>query len=262
MKVFKFNLVTFILTQIVLILGGQFALANVKVLVSDCSGTLIKMPGMGPEQKGLVLTSGHCIGVGSFNERYPDDKEIFINFEIKGRAQVRSSSKPLGKSYSYSKIIWATMTGVDIALIELDVSIGLIEKEGFRFYEPSEKTTFIGQELHFSSANKGYEQKCNVEDYVPILKEGPWTFHNALRASIDCQFIHGQSGTAGIDPIDGRIYAIAQTIYEGNEPCSLGNPCEVKESNQNIVRELGRAYLAPVDILFKYYNFVEKRFEF
>lgn len=262
MKAFNYNLFALILTQITLNFGGQFTLANVKVLVSDCSGTLIKMPGMGPEHKGLVLTSGHCVGFGSFEGRYPDDKEIFINVEVKGRVQVRSSSKPLGKSYRYSKIIWATMTDVDIALIELDANIGKVEQEGFSFYEPSEKPVYINQELHFDSANKGAQQKCFVEDIVPILKEGPWTFHDALRASIDCQFIHGQSGTAGIDPIDGRIYAIAQTIYEGKEPCSLGNPCEVKESNQSVVRELGSAYLAPVDILFKYYNSVEKRFEF
>ena len=83
MKNFLLKIVFFLLSLIFPILSYS----NVSIPAGDCSGVIFKMPNMTDNQKALVLTNGHCIGLGRFNNRYPDDGEIFINFRLK-RLQV------------------------------------------------------------------------------------------------------------------------------------------------------------------------------
>lgn len=211
-----------------LLLAGP-ALANAAVPAGDCSGTLVKMPDMPGSAPALVLTSGHCLGIGSHLWRFPAPGEIFVDepsrqpvvlFPDDGAAAARTERAV--------RIVFASMTDSDLALVELSVAIGELEDAGFTVRAMSSVPPVPWGTLVFASRNRDVTSTCRIEALVPVLREGPWRWHDYLRfaKAEDCRFVHGQSGTAGIDPLSGQVIAVAATVSEGGEACALNNPCE------------------------------------
>ncbi|HRI71806.1 MAG TPA: hypothetical protein PK156_46555, partial [Polyangium sp.] len=64
---------------------------GVAVLAGDCSGTLFKMDGMTVDQKALVLTDGHCVGVGSFMGQFPADGEVLQDLAVNSQIVARKN---------------------------------------------------------------------------------------------------------------------------------------------------------------------------
>ena len=226
------------------ILSLSVTYANVKVLAGDCSGAVFTMPGMTEEQQALVLTNGHCIGQGSFMGRYPDHGEFFINHEHHHRVILKKDKRERGRRFSYRNILFATMTSLDIAIIELDASYKQLRKEGYAIYSVADEDVRPGMVIEFDSYNRLVHSVCEVDGIVPSLREGPWTWNNSIRmkAGRQCRYVHGQSGTAGIEQSSSLIYGLAQTMYEGGKPCSFNNPCEVHYENDTSTISTGVAH--------------------
>ena len=74
-----------------------------------------------------------------------------------------------------------------------------------------------------------------------------------------CQFQPGDSGSVAIGK-DGKIYGVAQTIYENGKACTADNPCE--ETPQGQITKTGQLYLSPVGALHACYDINKRRFDF
>ena len=255
----------FAMMSLVLWLSPMLSNANVSVTVSDCSGVVFIMPGMSADQKAMVLTNGHCIGIGGYMNRYPDDGEVFVNREVTNSLILMRNKYDSGEFFGYSKVLFATLTGVDLAVIELDATYEELRSGGYTVYKLATELPEKGMILNFDSYNRNANSSCEVEKTVPILREDRWTWSNFIRMVLSrtCHYVHGQSGTAGIDPSTGLIYALAQTVYEGGAACTLNNPCEVDPlTGAYSTAGIYQSYAVPVVALHDCYDVKNKKFDF
>ena len=244
---------------------AQPSFANVAVVAGDCSGSLFKMPGMQDSEKALVLTAGHCVGVGSLDGRYPADGEVFLNHPASNSVIVRTTKNEPGERIGYRRILFASMTGTDLAVIELEASLRELVDRGYVVYSLAPEMPKPGLTLEFDSYNRDVHSICEVDAIVPIVKEGSWTWENSvrMRAGPACQYQHGQSGTAGVEMRSKLIYAIAQTGYQGGPPCSLNNPCEVHPGTRaTTTAQIDQGYAMPTAALLRCYDQARRRFDF
>ncbi len=244
--------------------SGSMPHGGVSVPAADCSGSFFKMDGMTDDQMALVLTNGHCVGLGSFQGRYPDNNELFIDYPSSSHVIARKDKSERGELFRYDRLLFATMTGVDLAVIELKVSYKDLMDRGHSIYTLAKEVPKPGSTLVFDSYNRDARSMCKVEKAIHQVKEGPWTWKHSLRleASSHCSFVHGQSGTPGVDESSHLIYSLAQTVYEGQDPCTFDNPCEVSEDGHVSVGKVGQSYAVPVTALYNCFQKELKKFDF
>jgi hypothetical protein len=254
-----------VLTTLGLLCASLSSFANVAVPAGDCSGSLFKMPGMNDSQKALVLTDAHCIGIGSFRGQYPDDGELLLNHTVDNSVIVRKTKNEGGERFDYKKILFASMTGTDLAVIELESSYKQLTDKGYAVYSVAQELPKAGMTIEFDSYNRNVHSTCEVEKMIPLIKEGPWTWKNFARMKTgdSCRYQPGQSGTAGIEKSSKLIYALAQTMYEGGRPCTFNNPCEVDPDTwATSTGALMQAYAVPTLPLFACYDRAGAKFDF
>ena len=243
----------------------EWSYANVRVdnMLGWCSGIIFKMPNMTDDQKALVLTNGHCIGYGSYNRFFPDDREIFINFNIPISQTIILYSSDSEWAFDYKKILFATTTAVDLAIIELETTYKTLKEKNYTVYSIARELPRLGTIMEFYTYGHNKTDICEVDKIIPTLKEGAWTWNDSIRmkANEECRFISGQSGTAGIEPSSGLVYGLANTGYEGGTPCSFGNPCEV---DKEIIStgEIDQSYGVSVAPLYDCYDDNQAVFNF
>ncbi|WP_375771225.1 hypothetical protein NR798_10095 [Archangium gephyra] len=255
--------------RILVTLGILFAslssFANVAITAGDCSGALFRMPGMGDGQKALVLTAGHCIGIGSFREQFPADGELFLDHPVDESVIVKKTKNEDGERFGYKKILFASMTGTDLAVLELEATYKQLTDKGYVIHSVAQAAPAPGMIIEFNSYNRNVNSSCEVEKMIPLIKEGPWTWKNFARMKTgdSCRCQHGQSGTAGIEKRSKTIYALLQTMYEGGRPCTLNNPCEVApKTGATTTGALLQAYAVPTLPLYDCYDKAKARFDF
>lgn len=94
-----------------------------------CSGTLIdtREPGT-VSQPAYVLTSGHCT--------HPEiaNNEIIVNQPAKGRVTFNYffDTQPQSHSYSVSRIVWSTLRGQDLSIVELQQPLEQLIRDGIQ----------------------------------------------------------------------------------------------------------------------------------
>ena len=256
----------FVMILFCVMFQSSHSYGNVQVdnLLGFCSGVVFKMPGMKDNHKALVLTNGHCIGYGSYNRFFPDEKEIFIDFNIPIPQKIIVFSSDSESTFDYQKILFATTTDVDLAIIELEITYKRLKKKNYTVYSISREFPQVGMIMEFYTYSYHKTDICKVDKIVPILKEGVWSFNDSIRmkASEECRFISGQSGTAGIESHSGLVYTLAQTGYEGSTPCSFNNPCEIDREGTVSTGELDQSYAASVALLYDCYDEEQAVFDF
>lgn len=83
---------------------------------------------------------------------------------------------------------------------------------------------------------------CEIEAFVPQLKEGDWMFRESIRYSPKgCEVIGGTSGSPIIASNSGEVIGVNNTTNENGGRCTLNNPCEIDE-NGNVSIIQGRGY--------------------
>ena len=251
-----------------LIIIATHAYSNVRVTSRGCSGVVFEMPGMTENHKALILTNGHCMGFGSYMGVYPNDGEFYINYLSSNSVVIKKNGQDQGKRFPYQKVLFATMTVTDLAVIELESTYRQLRKEGYTVYAIAQEEAQSGMIIEFNSYNQKAHNVCEVEKIVPILKLGPWTWNNSIRMKTNpqCRYSYGQSGTAGIEQNSGLIYGLVQTMYDGDRPNSLGNPYEVhyKEdgSSESLTGAAFQPYATPTNILYRCYDESHAKFDF
>ncbi|MEV6792387.1 serine protease [Streptomyces sp. NPDC051320] len=203
------------------------------VALSNCSGSVVRMPDSQSGDPALVLSNGHCLESG-----FPAAGEVITDQpSTRSFSLLNSAGNSVGRVRA-SKVAYATMTDTDISLYQLTSTYAQIQSR----YGIAALQLDAGHPVQGSAISvvSGYWKKiysCNVDGFVYRLKEGDWTWKDSVRYTPACNTIGGTSGSPVIDPATGRIVAVNNTGNEDGQRCTENNPCEVDENGKVTVRQ-------------------------
>ncbi|MFF8784009.1 serine protease [Streptomyces sp. NPDC015125] len=207
------------------------------VALSNCSGSVVRMPTSQPNDPALVMSNGHCLESGM-----PGPGEVIVDQPSSRSFTLLNKSAGRAGTIRATKVAYATMTDTDVTLYQTSSTYAQIEqKYGIKPLELATDHPVKGAAI---SVVSGYWKKiysCNVDGFVPTLKEGDWTWKDSVRYTPQCKTIGGTSGSPVIDTATGKVAAINNTGNEDGEKCTVNNPCEVDE-NGNVTVHQGINY--------------------
>ncbi|MFB6440872.1 trypsin-like peptidase domain-containing protein [Streptomyces sp. NPDC056411] len=203
------------------------------VALSNCSGSVVKMPTSQPDDPALVMSNGHCLESGM-----PGAGEVVVDQpSSRSFTLLDKSAGNLGRIKA-TRIVYATMTDTDVSLYQTNTTYAQIQqKYGIKPLELATEHPTKGAKI---SVVSGYWKKtysCGVDGFAPTLKEGDWTWKDSVRYTPECKIIGGTSGSPVIDNATGKVTAINNTSNESGEKCTLNNPCEVDEKGNATVHQ-------------------------
>ncbi|MFJ6939749.1 serine protease [Streptomyces sp. NPDC101132] len=203
------------------------------VALSNCSGSLVRMPSSLPGDPALVLSNGHCLETG-----FPAAGEV-----VKDRASNRSftlltASGARAGTVRASKIAYATMTDTDISVYQLTRTYAQIQSQyGISPLTLNDAHPVQGTAIKVVSGYWKRIYSCNVDGFVYRMKEGEWTWKDSVRYTSSCNTIGGTSGSPVVDTTTGKVVAVNNTGNEDGQSCTVNNPCEIDQNGNVTVRQ-------------------------
>ncbi|TYB49439.1 S1 family peptidase [Actinomadura chibensis] len=203
------------------------------VALSNCSGSLVRVPGAADSDPALVLSNGHCLDGGM-----PSAGQV-----IKNQPSSRTFSllNPSGTgslgTLRATTMLYGTMTDTDVSLYKLSSTYAQI-KQTYNTPALELQTTHptTGADLRVVSGYWKRIYSCKLDGFAYRVRESEWTWKDSLRYTSQCDIIGGTSGSPVIDASTGKVIGANNTINESGQRCTLNNPCEVDESGQVTVR--------------------------
>ncbi|MEV4501626.1 S1 family peptidase [Streptomyces klenkii] len=203
------------------------------VALSNCSGSLIRLPGSSDNDPGLVMTNGHCLETGM-----PGPGEVITDQPSTRTFSLLNSSAGKVATLRAAKVSYATMTDTDVTLYELNTTYAQIKQRyGISALSLSPDHPVAGTAIKVVSGFWKRIYSCNADGFVHTLREADWTWKDSLRYTSSCNTIGGTSGSPVVDANTGKVIAINNTGNENGERCTMNNPCEVDENGQVTVRQ-------------------------
>ncbi|MEV7183323.1 serine protease [Kitasatospora sp. NPDC093102] len=202
------------------------------VALSNCSGSLVRMPGSAASDPALVLSNGHCLETGM-----PGPGEVVLNRSSSRTFTLLNSSGGSAATLRATKIVYGAMTDTDVSIYQLNTTYASIQSR----YGIAPLTIAATHPVQGTSIRvvSGYWKKiysCSVDGFAYRLKEADWTFKDSVRYTSSCNVIGGTSGSPVVDASTGQVVAVNNTINENGETCTLDNPCEVDQNGAVTVR--------------------------
>ncbi|WPB91769.1 trypsin-like serine protease [Streptomyces malaysiensis] len=194
------------------------------VQLSNCMGSVVRTPASRPEDPALMMTNGHCVEgkrpkPGAALVDRPADREV-----------------PIGDRHGYpqataraNRLVYATMTGTDIALYRLDATYAQLAAKGAKVFKLASTPVHANDPLTLATER----MNCTAEAVVPHLREGGYQQDNSIRftaASKGCDPSYGYSGSALLAPDDDTVVGIFNTHNDPDakgKKCDDNKPCEV-----------------------------------
>ncbi|MBD0696054.1 hypothetical protein BG452_22805 [Streptomyces sp. CBMA123] len=192
------------------------------IALDDCSASLVRFPASVGGDRAMMLTNGHCLPT------MPPYGQVIQNVSASRSGTLLDGAGNSLGTVQADKVIYATMTGTDVALYELtDTYASITSKYGATALTVNDTHPTDGASMYIPSSYWKQVWNCSVNGFVPTLREDQWTWHDSLRYSSGCNTTHGTSGSPIIDSASGRIVGINNTGNDNGEMCTLDNPCEV-----------------------------------
>lgn len=208
------------------------------VALGNCSASLIRFETSRDSDAALVMTNGHCVEAGPI----PNGKFIYKKPSTRPMTLLNTNASNAGRIRA-TELVYATMTGTDIAIYKTKESFGEIESQfKIRALTLSSRHPELNSPIEILSGfwKKGYA--CAIEAFVPELKEASWVMKDSVRFSRPgCETIGGTSGSPILAAGSRTVVAINNTGNEDGDKCTMNNPCEVDGSG-NITYQKGYSY--------------------
>lgn len=208
------------------------------VKLSNCSGSLVTFSGQPDTAKGIVMTNGHCIQKPG---GYLSPGEVWANRPISRAMKIFDANMKLSP-ITATKILYATMTGTDLAFYELAETYQDIQKK-FNvspfILDVAHPVAGLPIEIISGYWDRGYT--CDIDGFVFKIKEGQWTWTDSIRYTAGCDTIGGTSGSPLIQRGTKTVVGVNNTSNESGQTCTLNNPCEVSEDGA-VVATMGVRY--------------------
>ncbi|MGW0554737.1 S1 family peptidase [Streptomyces sp. NPDC002926] len=203
------------------------------VALSNCSGSVVRMPASEPDDPALVLSNGHCIESG-----FPAAGEVIVDQPSSRTFGLLNSAGSRVATLRASKIAYATMTDTDISLYQLTRTYAQIQSSyGIKALEINAAHPVQGTAIKVVSGYWKRIYSCSIDGFAYRLKEGEWTWKDSVRYTSSCKTIGGTSGSPVVDNATGKVVAVNNTGNEDGQRCTDNNPCEVDENGNVTVRE-------------------------
>ena len=182
-----------------------------------------------------AVTNGHCSDLHTD----PAAKEILINrpsnivFKLNYFANEQTRARPV----PVRRVVYATMKGTDIAILELDTTFKQLVKEGFNPLKIDGVAASVGEPIEVigipmtrvkPSLSFLHRTVCEVGQAVNLREDG-YQWEKAIRTR--CSVVGGMSGSPVVSLKSNRVVAIENTGVDDEaltQPeCSRNRPCEV-----------------------------------
>ncbi|GAA4903127.1 serine protease [Streptomyces coeruleoprunus] len=203
------------------------------VALSNCSGSVVRLPQSQPDDPALVMSNGHCVEGGM-----PGPGVVVVN-----RASTRTFSLLNGAGSKVatlraSKLAYATMTDTDLSLYQLTSSYRQIQtRYGIAALELDTARPAQGTAIKVVSGYWKRIYSCSIDGFAYRLKEADWTFTDSIRYTSACNTIGGTSGSPIVNETTGKVVGVNNTGNESGGRCTLNNPCEVDQNGTVTVRQ-------------------------
>lgn len=209
--------------------------------LSSCSASYVRFKGASEESRALILTNGHCTG-GLFGGM-PRPGQVIYNKPQRYTVRILDRNGRAIATVRAEKIVYATMTNTDVALLELNETYAQIEsKTGIDPLYIADQRPTEGTEIEIPSGYWKRTYSCYIDGFVHELREGGYVMRDSVRYSATgCEVIGGTSGSPIISVASGEVVAINNTGNEDGKTCTMNNPCEV-DPDGNITVIPGRGY--------------------
>ncbi|MFJ8823406.1 serine protease [Streptomyces sp. NPDC102467] len=203
------------------------------VALSNCSGSVVRVPNSQPTDPALVMSNGHCMESG-----FPGPGEVVVDQPSTRTFSLLNGAGGKVATLRASKIAYGTMTDTDVSLYELTSTYQKIESSyGIKALELSAAHPTKGTAISVVSGYWKRTYSCAVDGFAYRLKEGEWTWKDSVRYTSACQTIGGTSGSPVLDRTTGKVVAVNNTGNEDGQRCTDNNPCEVDENGAVTVRK-------------------------
>ncbi|MFJ3792439.1 putative Ig domain-containing protein [Kitasatospora sp. NPDC090091] len=192
------------------------------IALSNCSASLVRYPSSVDTDRAMMLTNGHCLPT------MPASGVVIQNQTASRSGTLLNASGGSLGTVQADKVLYATMTGTDVALYQLTDTFGSItSKYGATALTISDTHPADGSAMFIPSSYWKQVWNCSINGFVPTLREDEWTWHDSIRYSTGCNTTHGTSGSPIVDAATKKIVGINNTGNDDGAMCTLNNPCEV-----------------------------------
>jgi hypothetical protein len=204
--------------------------------LDSCVGSVVRTPASRPQDRALLLTNGHCV-----QGTRPAPGAALLDQPADLAVPVAGPQGYPQTTVRAQRLVYATMTGTDIALYRLDQTYAQLKAAGAKVFQLTSTPVRAGDAL--TVASTGVRFRCTAEAVVPHLREGGYRLNHSIRyaTSNACGPGHGHSGSALLASDGTTIVGIHNTHNDDGEQCTDNNPCEVGP-NGNVTSTRGRGY--------------------
>ncbi|KQX56934.1 MULTISPECIES: serine protease [unclassified Streptomyces] len=203
------------------------------VALSNCSGSLVRMPSSQPNDPALVLSNGHCLETGM-----PGPGEVVKDVRSTRSFSLLNSAGTKVATLRASKISYGTMTDTDISIYQVTKTYAQIQSlYGIGALTLNDVRPTQGSSIKVVSGYWKRIYSCDIDGFVYRMKEGDWTWKDSIRYTSSCNTIGGTSGSPVIDTTTGKVVAVNNTGNESGESCTVNNPCEIDENGTVTVHQ-------------------------
>ncbi|MFE9169528.1 trypsin-like serine peptidase [Streptomyces kebangsaanensis] len=203
------------------------------VALSNCSGSVVRLPGSADSDPALVLSNGHCLETG-----FPSPGQVIVNKASSRTFGLLNSAGTRVATLQANRVVYSTMTDTDVTLYQLTRTYAQIKSSyGINALTLNDTHPAAGTPIKVVSGYWKRIYSCNVDGFAYRLKEGDWTWKDSLRYTSACDTIGGTSGSPVIDTATGKVVAVNNTGNEDGARCTVNNPCEVDASGNITVRK-------------------------
>jgi hypothetical protein len=192
------------------------------IRLSNCSAALVRYPTSRGTDRAMMLTNGHC-----FEGGFLSPGQVITNRSSTRRGTLRNAAGTGVATLTADRVLYATMTGTDVTLYRLTSTFNSIRSSTgisartIAATHPTAGDTFVPSGFFARVFN------CDIQRFVPTLREDRWTWHDSIRYASGCATIHGTSGSPIVSAATGDIVGINNTANDDGQVCTLNNPCEV-----------------------------------
>ncbi|MFF5963743.1 serine protease [Streptomyces collinus] len=203
------------------------------VALSNCSGSVVRMPDAEDNDPALVMTNGHCVESG-----FPGPGEVLVDKASSRTFGLLNASGSRVATLRAAKLAYGTMTDTDVALYQLTTTYAQIKSSyNINALTLSDSHPVAGTAIGIPSGYWKRIYSCSIDGFAPTLKEGDWTWKDSVRYTSACNTIGGTSGSPVVDQATNKVVAVNNTGNMDGERCTVNNPCEVDANGTVTVRK-------------------------
>lgn len=178
-----------------------------------CTAFLIDTNSARPSDSAYALTSAHC--VGKDNGVMQTDEPIKATITFKHFLDTEDASK----TFPLKKVSWSSIQGIDLALLELEVSQGELRAQGITPLKLAQQPPADASDILIVHGPGGTPLRLSacIHDPSPAIFETPWVWRHTV--SNQCKDVaSGSSGSPVIVRATNEVYAVLGTLAEHLTP--------------------------------------------